>query len=111
MGDVDRALSRSDLVVEGHFSTPCVEHGYLEPESGTAFWSDDVLTVQAPTQFPFELKGQLAAVLDMPADKLRIQATPLGGGFGSKADATVEPLVALAAYCCKRPVKLRNNFV
>ncbi|MEW6673006.1 MAG: molybdopterin cofactor-binding domain-containing protein [Thermodesulfobacteriota bacterium] len=106
VGDTAEGFSRSDLVLEGHFSTPFVEHGYLEPEAGIAFWSGDVLTVKAPTQFPFELKGQLAAVLDMPADKLRIQATPLGGAFGSKADATVEPLIALGTYHSKKPVKL-----
>lgn len=106
VGDIEEGFGRSDLVLEGHFSTPFVEHGCLEPEAGTAFWEDDVLTIKAPTQFPFELRGQLAAVLDMPPDKIRIQATPLGGAFGSKADATVEPLIALGAYHSRRPVKL-----
>ena len=106
VGDVRMGMSQAELVVEGHFETPFVEHGYLEPESGVAFWEDGILVIKAPTQFPFELRGQIGKILNMPEEKIRIQATPLGGAFGSKADATVEPLIALAAYCTKRAVKL-----
>jgi len=106
VGDVDQALADSDLVVEGHFETPFVEHAYLEPESGVAFWEGDILNLKVPTQFPFELRTQLAKVLALPEEQIRIRATPLGGSFGSKIDGTVEPLLALAAYCSKRPVKL-----
>jgi len=106
VGDTSQGFGKSERVLEGHFETPFVEHGYLEPEAGLAFWENDILVIKAPTQFPFELRGQLAKILDMPEDKIRIQVTPLGGAFGSKADATIEPLIALAAYCAKRPVKL-----
>jgi CO/xanthine dehydrogenase Mo-binding subunit/aerobic-type carbon monoxide dehydrogenase small subunit (CoxS/CutS family) len=106
VGDVDAGLAASHLVVHGHFETPFVEHAYLEPESGVAFWEDEVLNLKVPTQFPFELKSQLAKVLGVPEGTIRIQTTPLGGSFGSKIDATVEPLIALGAYLSRRPVKL-----
>jgi CO/xanthine dehydrogenase Mo-binding subunit/aerobic-type carbon monoxide dehydrogenase small subunit (CoxS/CutS family) len=106
VGDVDDGLAQSHLVVEGHFETPFVEHAYLEPESGLAYWDDGVLNLKVPTQFPFELRMQLAKVLDVPEETIRIQTTPLGGSFGSKIDATVEPLIALGAYVTGRPVKL-----
>ncbi len=106
VGDVDSALAGADLVVEGHFETPFVEHAYLEPEAGIAFWDGKILTLMVPTQFPFELKGQLAKVLAFAEDRIRIRVTPLGGSFGSKIDGTVEPLLALATYCSGRPVKL-----
>ena len=106
VGDVDQALTNADLVVEGHFETPFVEHGYLEPEAGVAYWEGDTLHLKVPTQFPFELRAQLAKVLTLPEERIRIEATPLGGSFGSKIDGTVEPLLALAAYCTGRPVKL-----
>jgi len=106
-GDVDKAFARAAVVVEGHFETPFVEHAYLEPEAGLALPSENgTLTVYAPTQFPFEMRKQLAAVLALPEEKVRIIATPLGGAFGSKLDNTVEALVALGAYCLKRPVKI-----
>lgn len=79
----------------------------MEPEAGIGLIDEDgVLTVYAPTQFPFELKEQLPKVFNMPEDKVRVVVTPLGGAFGSKCDATVEFLVALGAYYTKRPVKL-----
>lgn len=106
VGDPEAAMARAELVVAGRFETPFVEHGYLEPEAGLAFWEEDTLVIKAPTQFPFELRAQIAKVLAMSDEKVRIQATPLGGAFGSKADATVEPLVALGAWCTKRAVKL-----
>ncbi len=106
VGDVDLALAKSDLVVEGHFETPFVEHAYLEPEAGMAFWHEGTLNLMVPTQFPFELKAQLAKVLALPEERIRIRVTRLGGSFGSKIDGTVEPLLALATYCSGRPVKL-----
>jgi CO/xanthine dehydrogenase Mo-binding subunit/aerobic-type carbon monoxide dehydrogenase small subunit (CoxS/CutS family) len=106
VGDVDEGLAQSHLVVEGHFETPFVEHAYLEPESGVAHWVGDVLHLTVPTQFPFELKIQLAKVLGVPEDTIRVQTTPLGGSFGSKIDAIVEPLIALGAHVTRRAVKL-----
>jgi CO/xanthine dehydrogenase Mo-binding subunit/aerobic-type carbon monoxide dehydrogenase small subunit (CoxS/CutS family) len=106
VGDVEGALAQSHLVVEGHFETPFVEHAYLEPESGLAYWEGGILNLRVPTQFPFELRMQLANVLGVPEETIRVQTTPLGGSFGSKIDATVEPLIALGAYVTGRPVKL-----
>jgi len=106
-GNVERALEESAVVVGGRFETPCVEHAYLEPEAavGTAE-ADGSITVYAPTQFPFEMRQQLAAMLDLPEEKVRVIATPIGGGFGSKLDNTVEALAALGAYHLKRPVRI-----
>ena len=106
-GDVDAAMARADLVVEGHFETPFVEHAYLEPECALAEVEDDgMVVVRAPTQFPFELRRQLAAVLSLPEETVRVIVTPLGGAFGSKLDNTVEALAALGAWRTKRPVKI-----
>lgn len=107
VGDIEKAKCDADVVVTGHFTTPFVEHGYLEPEAGIGLIDENgILTVYAPTQFPFEVKEQLPKIFDIPEDKTRTIVTPLGGGFGSKCDATVEFLVALGAYCTRRPVKL-----
>jgi len=106
-GDVAGALRESAVVVEGHFETPCVEHAYLEPEAGVGTVdAEDNILVYAPTQFPFEIRKQLAAVLDLPEEKIRVITTPAGGAFGSKLDNTVEALVALGAYCLRRPVRI-----
>ena len=107
VGDVAAGFKNAAVIAEGHFETPFVEHAYLEPESGLAFVDDGgQLVVKSPTQFPFEMRKQLAAVLDLPEDAIRIVATPIGGGFGGKLDNSVEALVAIAAYRLRRPVKI-----
>ncbi|MGI6552486.1 MAG: molybdopterin-dependent oxidoreductase [Bacillota bacterium] len=107
VGDVEQAKARAHIVVEGHFETPFVEHAYLEPESSVSFLDEKgVLTVYGPTQFPFEIKKRLQAVLNLPEDRIRIIVTPLGGAFGGKIDGPVEYMTALAAYCTGKPVKL-----
>lgn len=107
VGNLNDAKPKADVTVTGHFETPIVEHAYLEPESGLGLIDEKgILTLYAPTQFPFEVKRQLPAVLNIPEDKVRVIVTPLGGGFGGKCDATIEFLAALGAYHTKRPVKL-----
>ncbi len=106
VGDVDRGLAEADLVVEGHFETPFIEHAYLEPEAGVAYWEGDVLTLRVPAQSPFELRTQMADAMALPEDQVRVIIAPTGGAFGGKLDSTVEPLLALAAYCTGRPVKM-----
>ena len=106
VGDVGDALAKADLVVAGHFETPFVEHAYLEPESGVCWWDGDMLTLKTPTQFPFELRVQLGRILDLPEEKVHVICTPGGGAFGGKIDATIEPLLALAAFHLGQPVKM-----
>jgi CO/xanthine dehydrogenase Mo-binding subunit/aerobic-type carbon monoxide dehydrogenase small subunit (CoxS/CutS family) len=109
VGDPASGLAQADLVVEGHFETPWVEHAYLEPEAGVAFWNDDMLVVKTPTQFPFELRLQLSEIFNLPEERVHVICTPGGGAFGSKIDATVEPLLALATYVTGRPTKMTLN--
>ncbi len=107
VGDLEGAKKQAFVHVSGHFETPAVEHAYLEPEAGVATFDEDgMLTLYAPTQFPFETKRQLVEVLGLPPEKVRVVLTPLGGGFGSKCDATIEFLLAVAAYNLRRPVKI-----
>jgi CO/xanthine dehydrogenase Mo-binding subunit len=67
---------------------------------------DGTVTIKVPTQAPFESREQLTKILDLPRDKIRIIATPLGGGFGGKLEIAVEGMVAVATYVTRKPVKL-----
>lgn len=78
----------------------------MEPESAIGLYRDGRVTLYACTQAPFEVRRNLAAVLALPEDRIRVVATPLGGGFGSKCDSTVEAPAAVAGYVCRRPVKI-----
>jgi CO/xanthine dehydrogenase Mo-binding subunit/aerobic-type carbon monoxide dehydrogenase small subunit (CoxS/CutS family) len=107
VGDINAGFKQAAVIVEGHFETPFVEHAYLEPETGIAFVDENgQLVVKSPTQFPFEMRKQLAAVLNLPEEAVRVIATPLGGAFGGKLDNSVEALVAIAAQRLGHPVKI-----
>jgi CO/xanthine dehydrogenase Mo-binding subunit/aerobic-type carbon monoxide dehydrogenase small subunit (CoxS/CutS family) len=107
MGDVESALESAALMVEGHFETQRQDHGYLEPQGVlTEVSPDGVVMISTPTQAPFETREQLTKVLGLPADKVRVIATPLGGGFGGKLEINVEAVGAVAAYIMRRPVKI-----
>lgn len=105
-GDAAAALGTSDATVEGTFRTNWVYQGYLEPHAATAWTEPDgTLAVMAATQGIFYSRKQLARMYGRPISRVRVQATPLGGSFGSKI-LIVEPLVAGATLVLGRPVRL-----
>jgi CO/xanthine dehydrogenase Mo-binding subunit/aerobic-type carbon monoxide dehydrogenase small subunit (CoxS/CutS family) len=107
VGDVDAAFASAPHVVEGHFTTQRQDHAYLEPFAALANVDEDgTVIVRTPQQAPFETREQLTKILDLPREKVRIIATPIGGGFGGKLEIAVEGMVAVATYVTRRPVKL-----
>jgi aldehyde oxidoreductase len=105
-GDVDRALANADMVVEDSYETGFVEHAYIEPEAGFARRVGDTVEVQACTQSPYMDRADIAKILGIPPDCVRIIPTAVGGGFGSKLDLSVQPFVALAAWHLQRPARM-----
>ena len=105
-GDVEEGFSKADIIEEGTYYTPFLEHGFLEPEAGLACLEGDQVVLHYPTQAPFHVRKQIAESLAWPEGKVRVVTTPLGGGFGGKADVTIEILLALGAVHTRRPVKI-----
>jgi len=107
-GDVDEALARSDHVFEDVFFYQGNTHLPMEEQATLAtVEGDGKLLVTSSTQNPHYLHRQLARVLQMPGSKIRVVATPNGGGFGGKCDpANHEMVVAKAALALGRPVKI-----
>jgi aldehyde oxidoreductase len=105
-GDVDIALKMADVTVEGEFETGFVEHAYIEPEAGFARRVGDHLELQACTQSPYMDRADIAKILGISPEKVRIIPTAVGGGFGSKLDLSVQPFLALAAWHLSQPVRL-----
>jgi CO/xanthine dehydrogenase Mo-binding subunit/aerobic-type carbon monoxide dehydrogenase small subunit (CoxS/CutS family) len=105
-GDVDRTLAAADAVVEDEYETGFVEHAYIEPEAGFARRIGNCIEVQACTQSPYMDRADIAKILGIAPEAVRIIPTAVGGGFGSKLDLSVQPFVALAAWHLKRPVRM-----
>ncbi|RWB57734.1 molybdopterin-dependent oxidoreductase [Mesorhizobium sp.] len=105
-GDPDGALADAAVTVSGAIDTSFVEHAYIEPEAGYAYMDGDTLVVVACTQAPYMDRDDTAKVLGLPVEKMRIVPTATGGGFGSKLDVSLQPLIGLVAMKTGRPAAL-----
>ena len=105
-GNADNAIKRSSCSVSGTIETSFVEHAYIEPEAGLAEMDGDTLVIRACTQAPYMDRNDTAAVLGLKPENVRIVPTATGGGFGSKLDMSVQPLIGLVALKTRRPAAL-----
>ena len=111
-GDPDKAMAEADIVVDEVYETKMIHPQYLEPRIAAArVEPDGRITVWANAQAPFSVRTDVARLLGIPLNKVRILSTELGGGFGGKASgitsgAAIEPICALLAVKAKRPVMI-----
>ncbi len=105
-GDVERVLREAAVMVEAEYETGFIEHAYIEPEAGFARRVGDRIEVQSCTQSPYMSRKDIAAILGIADDAVRIIPTAVGGGFGSKLDLSVQPFLAVAAWHLRKPVKM-----
>jgi aldehyde oxidoreductase len=105
-GKPDEAFASCAAVAEGTFETAFVEHAYIEPEAGWAVRVGDRIEIHATTQTPYMDRDEVASVMRLKPEAVRIVPTACGGGFGGKLDLSVQPLIALAAWKLGRPVAL-----
>ncbi|CAN7171397.1 molybdopterin-dependent oxidoreductase [Mesorhizobium caraganae] len=105
-GDPEAALAGAAFTATGAIDTSYVEHAYIEPEAGHAYMDGDTLVVVACTQAPYMDRDDTAKVLGLAVDKVRIVPTATGGGFGSKLDVSLQPLIGLVALKTGRPSAL-----
>ncbi|HUQ25404.1 MAG TPA: molybdopterin cofactor-binding domain-containing protein [Burkholderiales bacterium] len=107
-GDIEESLRKSDLVFEDLFFYEGNTHLPMEQQASLAFVDQDgKLQISSSTQNPHYLHRQLARVLQIPEAKIRVVATPNGGGFGGKCDpGGHEFVVSKAALVLGRPVKV-----
>jgi CO/xanthine dehydrogenase Mo-binding subunit len=106
-GDVASAMERAAVVVERTYRTPHIEHAYLEPDAGVGYleW-DGTLVILASTQNPHYDQKEVAGLLGLQEEKVRVIQAATGGGFGSKLDLTVQGFIGLALYHLGKPVRL-----
>jgi aldehyde oxidoreductase len=108
-GDVAVGHAAAAVSVAGRFETAFVEHAYIEPEAGFAVpigRGPDRIEVTACTQAPYLAREETARALGLPPSRVRIRPTACGGGFGGKLDVSVQPLLAIAAFLTRRPVRI-----
>ncbi|OWU84795.1 aldehyde oxidase [Oceanicola sp. 22II-s10i] len=102
-GDAATGIADAEHVVTGETSTAFVEHAYIEPEAGAAWMEGETLCIRACTQAPVMDRDDVAKLLALPVERVRILPSGTGGGFGSKLDVSLQPLIGLVALKTGRP--------
>ncbi|MEM7257381.1 MAG: molybdopterin cofactor-binding domain-containing protein [Pseudomonadota bacterium] len=103
-GNAKDIFASSHHRVSGRYTTPFIEHAYIEPEAGFAQRVGDRIEVHTCTQTAGMAQEDLAAILALPVQSVRVIPTAVGGGFGSKLDLSIQPFLCIAAWHLKRPV-------
>ena len=106
-GDLAQGLAEADLILEETFTTPTMDHAFMEPECSVAVpGADGRMTVYVASQIPYEDRRQVAEALGWPEERVHIAGQTMGGGFGGKEDISGQIHSALLADATGRPVKL-----
>jgi isoquinoline 1-oxidoreductase beta subunit len=107
-GNVEQALGSAARIVEASYYYPFVSHANMEPQNCTArFHESGRLELWAPSQNPRGGRQLLAETLGIPEDRIHVNLTRIGGGFGRRLrhDALVE--AAWIAREVGKPVQLQ----
>lgn len=105
-GDAYQAITNAEKKVAATYTLPYLVHAPMEPPAATAVFKDGEVEIWACTQTPQSTQRTVAGVLGIEQDKVKVNVTLLGGGFGrkSKPDFSVE--AAILAKQFGRPVKV-----
>src|SRR5881296_596573 len=105
-GDVAKGFAESEVIIEKTYRVPMVHQGYLEPHAVLAQWdTTGQLTLWASTQGSFNTRSEVADVLEISENRIKVIPVECGGGFGGKIRALCEPITALLARVTSRPVR------
>ncbi|WP_432014030.1 xanthine dehydrogenase subunit D [Streptomyces cucumeris] len=109
-GDVIAARTRADVVVRRDYEVGMQDQAFLGPESGLAVPAEDGgVDLYIATQWLHVDRDQLAPVLGLPADKVRLTLSGVGGAFGAREDLSMQAHACLLALRTGRPVKIVYN--
>ncbi|MGW9369736.1 xanthine dehydrogenase family protein molybdopterin-binding subunit [Streptomyces xanthophaeus] len=109
-GNVGEARGRADVIVEGEYTFGMQDQAFLGPESGLAVPSEDGgVDLYVATQWLHSDLQQIAPVLGLPEEKVRMTMAGVGGAFGGREDISMQILASVLALRTGRPVKMVYN--
>src|SRR5258706_378721 len=107
-GDIDAAMKSADTIVSQRMVHQRLAPIAMEPRGVLARYypGEEELTVWSSTQIPHLLRTQLAIMIGIPENKLRVITPEVGGGFGSKLNVYAEEaLMGWISFQLGKPVK------
>jgi len=106
-GDAVAALRSAARVVQAEYEAPWLAHAAIEPMNCTAQLQNGRLKLWAPTQAPTFARWTAARIAGIPAKKIDLTVTQLGGGFGRRLESDfIVPAVQLAVQLAPAPVQV-----
>jgi len=105
-GDIDSGMRRADRIYSATYHSPAASHVPMEPFVGVAHWQDGKLEIWTSSQSPYAVHTGMRAMFSLPADAVRVRTLNVGGGYGSKGQMRIEPMVACAARIAGCPVRI-----
>lgn len=107
-GDVEKGFSEAEVIVEHTYSTHWIDHAFLETEAGIGYPDEQGrVVIESSTQNVHYKRAEVARMLGIPEERVRVIQATTGGGFGGKLDVTVEGFLALAVHHLQQPVIMR----
>ncbi len=109
-GDAQAVLARAEQVIEAEYVFPYLAHAPMEPLDGYLEWNAQGALARFGSQFQTTEHQTIAAILELPPEKVQLETMLAGGSFGRRAQVS-QHLAAELAMCAKaigpnRPVKL-----
>jgi len=105
-GDVDAAFARAAKVVKSEYQCPFLPHNPMEPMNFFAHVKEDSIELAGPTQNPGSAVRAVSQRLGIPADKISLEITRMGGGFGRRLMDDYVLEAAELSKIIKAPVKV-----
>lgn len=109
-GNTDDILKNSEIIVEDKVTTQRIHHAAMETHACLAdIDSSGKVTVWSPCQIMFGVKVVVAGVTGLPYNKVRVIKAPMGGTFGGKQEAILEPICAYFSKLLGKPIRIVMN--
>ncbi len=105
-GDLDEAKAKTAFVSKGVYETQRIEHAFMEVEAAVALPDGEGIKLYSQSQGIYDDRKQVAKILGLPLEQVRVILVANGGGFGGKEDLSVQGHAALAAWIMGMPVKV-----
>jgi isoquinoline 1-oxidoreductase subunit beta len=104
-GDTEGVFKTAAKVLEAEYQCPFLSHSPMEPMNFFAHVTADKVELIGPTQNPQPVRAEVAKLLNVPVEKVTVQMTRMGGGFGRRLRSDFALEAAELSSIIKAPVK------
>ncbi|HAK77977.1 MAG TPA: isoquinoline 1-oxidoreductase [Runella sp.] len=105
-GDVEAVLKTAPKIITREYQAPFLSHACMEPMNFFAHVKQDGVELVGPAQLPEDTRKNVAKLLGVDIEKVTLEMTRMGGGFGRRQRSDYSMEAAELSSLVKAPVKL-----